>query len=101
MTGEEERSLKGHTYLAASIAASFLALTTLVPSVSAQTNEPFSGGRGEWREMRQEMVQACANKSVGASCSFSWEGQTVTGTCRQTRRGQLVCRAARGRRGGM
>lgn len=80
-----------------------LLLATLLmyaPAARAQTygSSP-SGGHSEWRAMRQQMIAACANKSAGAACSFTREGQTMTGVCRATRRDQLVCRSGkRGRR---
>jgi hypothetical protein len=83
------------------LAASLLAFAMFTPPAHAQTNQPMESGRSERRAMFQEMAQACANKSAGAPCSFSREGQTVNGTCRQNRRGQLVCRSAHGRHGGM
>jgi hypothetical protein len=73
------------------------ALATYVPATHAQTDgSPSSGGRSQWQAMRQEMMAACADKSAGTACSFSREGQAVTGTCRPMRQGQLVCHAGKG-----
>ena len=77
------------------------ALVMFVPATHAQTyGGPSTGDRSQWQAMRQEMMAACANQSAGAPCSFSREGQTVSGACRQSRRGQLVCRTGQGRHGG-
>lgn len=82
-------------------------LLMFVPAIHAQTYENPSSGEGQssgdhsqWRAMRQEMIAACADKSAGTACSFSRAGQTVSGICQQSRRGQLVCRTGRGGRGG-
>jgi len=84
-----------------------IGLLTFVPPTHAQTSENPSMGQGQssgdhsqWRAMRQEMIAACADKSAGTACSFSREGQTVSGICHQSRRGKLVCRTGRGGRGG-
>ena len=84
-----------------SICGLFLvAFVMYAPVVHAQASgSPSGGGGSQWRAMRQEMVAACANESAGAACSFSREGQTVNGTCRATRRGQLVCRTGKRREG--
>jgi hypothetical protein len=81
-----------------SIFALFLmALASHAPATHAQTvGSPSSGGRSQWRAVRQEMMAACADKSAGTACSFSREGQAVTGICRATRQGQLVCHAGKG-----
>jgi hypothetical protein len=76
------------------------ALVLLAPATHAQTyGSPPEGGHSQWRAMRQEMMAACTNQSAGTSCSFSREGQTVSGTYQATRQGQLVCRSGKGRRG--
>ena len=80
-----------------SICVLFLtALATYAPATQAQTDGSPSSGHSQWQAMRQEMMVACADKSAGTACSFSREGQAVGGTCRATRRGQLVCRAGKG-----
>lgn len=76
------------------------ALVLLAAATHAQTyGSPPEGGRSQWGAMRQERMVACANQSAGTSCSYSREGQTVSGTCEATRRGQLVCRSGEGGRG--
>ena len=71
------------------------ALATCAPAARAQTyGSPSSGGRSQWQAMRQEMMGACADKTAGTTCSFSHEGQPVSGTCRAMRRGKLVCLTA-------
>ena len=80
-----------------SICVLFLtALATYAPATQAQTDGSPSSGHSQWQAMRQEMMAACADKSAGTACSFSREGQAVSGTCRATRRGQLACRAGKG-----
>ena len=76
------------------------ALVMLAPAARSQTDGSSpEGGRSQWRAMLRERITACAEKSDGTACSFSREGQTVSGTCRTTRRGQLVCRTGEGGRG--
>jgi hypothetical protein len=53
---------------------------TPVAHAQASSTSP-DGGRVKISPLRQEMIVACANKSKGAPCSFSREGQTVKGTC--------------------
>jgi hypothetical protein len=73
------------------------AFATYAPATHAQTDgSPSSGGRSQWQAMRQEMMAACADKSAGTACSFSREGQAVSGTCRAMRQGQLACHAGKG-----
>ena len=76
----------------------FLAtLVTGVPATRGQTyGSSSSGGRSQSQAMRQEKMAACADKSAGTACSFSREGQPVSGICRARRQGQLVCRAGKG-----
>ena len=79
-----------------SISVLFLAaFVTCAPATHAQTEgSPPSGGRSQWQAMRQEMMAACADKAAGTPCSFSREGQPVSGTCSAMRRGQMVCLTA-------
>ncbi len=79
-----------------------VALVMFVPPAHAQTEgtpppagTPPPGGRLRWRAMRKEMLAACVDKAAGAPCSFSRRGQPVSGTCRPTRRGKLICRKPR------
>ena len=80
-----------------------LLLTPLVmfaPATHAQTDGgPPSGARSQWRAIRQERKAACVNKAAGTQCSFSREGQMVSGICRATRRGKLACHTGKGERG--
>ena len=39
-------------------------------------------------------MAACADKTAGTPCSFSREGQAVSGICRPMRRGRMVCLTA-------
>jgi hypothetical protein len=89
----KEQALRSTTL----IAMSFLALMTLTPATHAQTNEGSpEGGGSHRRAMMKQMVDACANKSAGDSCSYPGrDGQAENGTCQATRRGKLICRRAR------
>ncbi|MFZ0890394.1 MAG: hypothetical protein WA005_18290 [Candidatus Binataceae bacterium] len=79
------------------IAMTFLALMMLAPATHAQTNEGSpAGGSSHRGAMMKAMVEACANKSAGDSCSYPGrDGQTEKGTCKATRRGKLICRHPR------
>ncbi len=51
------------------------------------------GPQGQQRPPRppQAAIDACQNLSSGASCSFTLEGQTLTGTCRAPQGKPLAC----------
>lgn len=64
--------------------------------------EGFGPGMGHHRGPPQEAVQACANLSANAACSFTMGGRAVTGTCfAPPMGGGLACRPSDlGMRGG-
>ncbi len=43
---------------------------------------------------RHQRRQACADKSAGDPCSYTYKGENVDGTCGSTRYGKLICTAS-------
>lgn len=41
--------------------------------------------------MPSEMIDSCAGKNENESCQYTRDQETVTGTCRTMREGQMVC----------
>jgi hypothetical protein len=62
--------------------ASFLPLVMCAPAAHSQASANHSTGGYKVSAARQAMIAACTNKSAGAPCSLSREGQTVNGTCK-------------------
>ena len=52
---------------------------------------PGNGGPPGGMRPPQEAYDACSGRSEGASCSVSFRGSTLAGTCRQDRERALVC----------
>ncbi len=74
----------------------FLALMMLAPRFRCRPTRIPAGGSSHRGAMMKAMVEACANKSAGDSCSYPGrDGQTEKGTCKATRRGKLICRHPR------
>jgi hypothetical protein len=64
----------------------------------AQEGPP--GGRGPPRRPPPEALAACEGKSAGASCSFSHESHSVSGTCFAPEGKPLACKPDRPPPGG-
>jgi hypothetical protein len=74
------------------------------PPGSGNYGAPPEGGNPQGQamheQMRQEMIAACQNQSVGDACAVSRGDRTVSGTCGENRQGQLLCRMKGRRRQG-
>jgi hypothetical protein len=82
------------TFAAAILSFAFLASAAIAQDAGAG----LAGRRAGWRAMRQERIAVCANKSAGTPCSFERRGKKESGVCQTTRRGELICHSATGRR---
>ncbi len=89
--------------------AAFLALMMFAPMAGAQAtpestpgklppviNAPVKNPAGKLAMLRRARYSACLKKSAGDPCSFSPSspgGQPITGECRKSSRGELLCSA--------
>ncbi len=83
------RALSGVSRLAV-----FVGLALTASRADAQPGNgqpPGNGGPPHGMRPPQEAYDACNGRSEGASCSVSFHGNTLAGTCRQDRERALVC----------